>query len=110
MFEPSLTSQLLGVGAIAIGCFVAGFVTCLMDVKKEETAASEDSGDPRLTRGIHTRSESECLGRSSKRPQKISFRQRLEREQCLVKNKNGSESSRKKSNAYELSNESISNF
>ena len=36
MFEPSLTSQLLGVGAIAIGCFVAGFVTCLIDVKKEE--------------------------------------------------------------------------
>lgn len=36
MLEPSLTSQLLGVGAIAIGCFVAGFVTCLIDVKKEE--------------------------------------------------------------------------
>ena len=36
MLEPSLTSQLLGAGAIAIGCFVAGFVTCLIDVKKEE--------------------------------------------------------------------------
>ena len=36
MLEPSLTSQLLGVGVIAIGCFVAGFVTCLIDVKKEE--------------------------------------------------------------------------
>ena len=36
MVEPSLTSQLLGAGMIAIISFVAGFVTCLIDVKKEE--------------------------------------------------------------------------
>ena len=36
MLEPSLTSQLLGAGTIAIIFFVAGFVTCLIDVKKEE--------------------------------------------------------------------------
>ena len=36
MFEPTLTSQLLGAGSIAVSFFVAGFVTCLIDVKKEE--------------------------------------------------------------------------
>lgn len=36
MLEPSLTSQLLGAGTIAISFFVAGFVTCLIDVKQEE--------------------------------------------------------------------------
>lgn len=36
MLEPSLTSQLLGAGMIAITFFVAGFITCLIDVKKEE--------------------------------------------------------------------------
>lgn len=36
MLEPSLTSQLLGAGTIAIIFFVAGFVTCLIDVKQEE--------------------------------------------------------------------------
>lgn len=36
MFEPSLTSQLLGAGTFAIIFFVAGFITCLIDVKKEE--------------------------------------------------------------------------
>ena len=36
MLEPSLTSQLLGAGSIAISFFVAGFVTCYLDVKKKE--------------------------------------------------------------------------
>lgn len=36
MLEPSLTSQLLGVGMIAIIFFVAGFTTCLIDVRREE--------------------------------------------------------------------------
>lgn len=36
MLEPSLTSQLLGAGTIAISFFVAGFVTCLIDVKRQE--------------------------------------------------------------------------
>lgn len=36
MLEPSLTSQLLGAGLIAVSFFVAGFVTCLIDVKREE--------------------------------------------------------------------------
>lgn len=36
MLEPSLTSQLLGAGTIAIIFFVAGFITCLIDVKQEE--------------------------------------------------------------------------
>lgn len=36
MLEPSLTSQLLGAGMIAITFFVAGFITCLIDVKREE--------------------------------------------------------------------------
>ena len=36
MLEPSLTSQLLGAGSIAISCFVAGFITCLIDVKRQE--------------------------------------------------------------------------
>lgn len=36
MLEPSLTSQLLGAGTIAVSFFVAGFVTCLIDVKREE--------------------------------------------------------------------------
>lgn len=36
MLEPSLTSQLLGAGVIAVSFFVAGFVTCLIDVKREE--------------------------------------------------------------------------
>ena len=34
--EPSLTSQLLGAGLIAVSFFVAGFVTCYLDVKKKE--------------------------------------------------------------------------
>lgn len=36
MIEPSLTSQLLGAGLIAVSFFVAGFITCLIDVKREE--------------------------------------------------------------------------
>lgn len=36
MLEPSLTSQLLGAGLIAVSFFVAGFITCLIDVKREE--------------------------------------------------------------------------
>lgn len=36
MIEPSLTSQLLGAGLIAVSFFVAGFVTCYLDVKKKE--------------------------------------------------------------------------
>lgn len=36
MFEPTLTSQLLGAGSIAVSFFVAGFVTCLIDVKRQE--------------------------------------------------------------------------
>ena len=36
MFEPPLTSQLLGAGLIAVIFFVAGFVTCYLDVKKKE--------------------------------------------------------------------------
>ena len=36
MIEPSLTSQLLGAGLIAVSFFVAGFVTCYLDMKKKE--------------------------------------------------------------------------
>lgn len=36
MLEPSLTNQLLGAGLIAVSFFVAGFITCLIDVKREE--------------------------------------------------------------------------
>lgn len=36
MLEPSLKSQLLGAGLIAVIFFVAGFVTCYLDVKKKE--------------------------------------------------------------------------
>ena len=36
MLEPSLTSQLLGAGTIAISFFVAGFITCLIDVKRQK--------------------------------------------------------------------------
>lgn len=34
--EPSLTSQLLGAGLIAVISFIAGFVTCYLEVKKKE--------------------------------------------------------------------------
>lgn len=36
MLEPSLTSQLLGAGLIAVSFFIAGFVTCYLDMKKKE--------------------------------------------------------------------------
>lgn len=36
MLEPSLKSQLLGAGLIAVIFFIAGFVTCYFDVKKKE--------------------------------------------------------------------------
>lgn len=36
MLEPSLTSQLLGAGSIAVSFFVAGFMTCYFEVKKKE--------------------------------------------------------------------------
>lgn len=36
MLEPSLTSQLLGAGLIAVSFFVAGFVTCYFEAKKKE--------------------------------------------------------------------------
>lgn len=36
MFEPTLTSQLLGAGSIAISFFIAGFMTCYFEVKKKE--------------------------------------------------------------------------
>ena len=36
MLEPSLTSQLLGAGLIAVISFMAGFVTCYFEVKKKE--------------------------------------------------------------------------
>lgn len=34
--EPSLTSQLLGAGSIAVSFFVAGFMTCYFDMKKKQ--------------------------------------------------------------------------
>lgn len=36
MLEPTLTSQLLGAGSIALSFFVAGFLVCYFDVKKKE--------------------------------------------------------------------------
>ena len=36
MYEPTLTSQLLGAGSIAVSFFVAGFLTCYFEVKKKE--------------------------------------------------------------------------
>lgn len=36
MIEPLLTSQLLGAGTIAVSFFIIGFVTCLIDVKRQE--------------------------------------------------------------------------
>lgn len=36
MFEPTLTSQLLGAGSIAVSFFVAGFMTCYFEMKKKE--------------------------------------------------------------------------
>lgn len=36
MLEPTLTSQLLGAGSIAVSFFVAGFLTCYFEVKKKE--------------------------------------------------------------------------
>lgn len=36
MLEPTLTSQLLGAGSIAVSFFIAGFMTCYFDVKKKE--------------------------------------------------------------------------
>ena len=36
MIEPTFTSQLLGVGSIAVSFFIAGFITCLIDVKRQE--------------------------------------------------------------------------
>ena len=36
MLEPSLTSQLLGAGSIAVSFFIAGFMTCYFEVKKKE--------------------------------------------------------------------------
>lgn len=36
MFEPTLTSQLLGAGSIAVSFFVAGFLVCYFDTKKKE--------------------------------------------------------------------------
>ena len=36
MLEPSLMSQLLGAGSIAVSFFVAGFMTCYFEVKKKE--------------------------------------------------------------------------
>lgn len=36
MLEPSLKSQLLGAGLIAVIFFIAGFVTCYFYVKKKE--------------------------------------------------------------------------
>lgn len=36
MLEPSLTSQLLGIGSIAVSFFVAGFLVCYFDMKKKQ--------------------------------------------------------------------------
>lgn len=36
MLEPTLTSQLLGAGSIAVSFFIAGFATCYFEVKKKE--------------------------------------------------------------------------
>ena len=36
MLEPSLTSQLLGAGSIAVSFFVAGFMTCYFETRKKE--------------------------------------------------------------------------
>ena len=36
MLEPSLTSQLLGAGSIAVSFFIAGFMTCYFEVKKKQ--------------------------------------------------------------------------
>lgn len=36
MFEPSLTSQLLGAGSIAVSFFVAGFLVCYFEMKKKQ--------------------------------------------------------------------------
>ena len=43
MFEPTLTSQLLGAGSIAVSFFIAGFMTCYFEVKKQEKKARKQA-------------------------------------------------------------------
>lgn len=64
MFEPSLTSQLLGVGALFIGFIGAGIHTHNVDLKKAEEKKIQQQHDADITRA---RQEAYALGRTAER-------------------------------------------
>lgn len=64
MFEPSLTSQLLGVGALFIGFIGAGIHTYNIDLKKAEEKKMQQQHDADI---IRARQEAYALGRTEER-------------------------------------------
>ena len=64
MFEPSLTSQLLGVGALLIGFLGAGIHTHNIDLKKAEEKKMQQQHDADIIRASQ---EAYALGRTAER-------------------------------------------
>ena len=64
MFEPSLTSQLLGVGALLIGFLGAGICTYNIDLKKAEEKKMQQQHDADIIRASQ---EAYALGRTAER-------------------------------------------
>lgn len=64
MTEPTLTSQLLGVGTLLIGFLGAGIHTHNIDLKKAEEKKMQQQHDADITRA---RQEAYALGRTAER-------------------------------------------
>ena len=64
MFEPSLTSQLLGVGALFIGFIGAGIHTYKIDLKKAEDKKMQQQRDADIFRASQ---EASAKGREAER-------------------------------------------
>lgn len=64
MFEPSLTSQLLGIGALLIGFLRAGIHTYNIDLKKAEEKKMQQQHDADI---IRARQEAYAIGRTAER-------------------------------------------
>lgn len=64
MFEPSLTSQLFGVGALLLGFLGAGIHTHNIDLKKAEEKKMQQQHDADIAQA---RQEAYALGRTAER-------------------------------------------
>ena len=66
MFEPSITSQILGTGAVILGFIIAGFIAHQLEKQKEEERRLQEEYDTQVVRACNELLE---MGREIEREQ-----------------------------------------